>query len=75
MENTQRGFLQGLAYSIGWIIEAHDEETIAMGLLQHSGYTYADLLKAGCDPHDLKPIAKALSLRLDGKPLKRIHSN
>lgn len=65
-----REFIQGLAYSVAWLIEAHDEVSIAIDLLTYSGYTYGDLRRAGCDSHDLKPIAKALGLRVDGKPRK-----
>lgn len=64
----ERSFIQGLGYAVGWIIRAHDEPTIAIELLDSSGYTYADLVAAECDPHDLKPIAKELELHIDGTP-------
>lgn len=65
------GFLQGLAYSVGWIIQAHGFESVGIELLKSSGYEYADLLKAKCDRNDLKPIAQALKLRVDGTPHKK----
>lgn len=70
-QDEKCGFLRGLAYSVGWIIQAHDYEDVGLELLECSGYEYADLLNAKCDTHDLKPIAKALGLRVDGKPRKK----
>jgi hypothetical protein len=63
-------FVQGIAYAVGWIIEAHGFESVGLELLKSSGYSYADLLTAHCDKKDLIPIAKALGLRLDGTPRK-----
>lgn len=70
MDQGRCGFLQGLAYAIAWVIVAHDQESIALEMLENSGYTYDDLRRAGCDSYDLKPIAKVLDLRVDGKPRK-----
>lgn len=69
----QRGFKQGLAYTVGWILQSHDDEVIAMDLLKSSGMDYSDLQKSGAAEHDLKPIRKALNRenRLYGsEPLK-----
>lgn len=63
-------FIRGIAYSVSWLIKAHDEESIALELLEQSGYDYTDLLFAECDPYDLKPIADALGIQVDGKPRK-----
>ena len=68
--SEQASFLQGLAYAIGWIIRSHGFESVGIELLKISGYTYADLLKVGCDETDLEPIAKALGLHVDGMELE-----
>ena len=69
IESTD-SWLSGLAYSVGMLIYNYGQNSIALDLLNQSGHSYQDLLDAGCATYDLKPIARALKVKLDGTPLK-----
>ena len=51
-------FVQGLGYAAAWLVNAHDQPTIAGELLKESGFKLVAFRKA-CDPYDFKFIKKA----------------
>ena len=53
-------FEQGLAFIIAELIRRHDQPTMAVSILEQSGFTIEQLKEAGVVKYDLKTIKKAL---------------
>ena len=51
-------FVSGLGYAIGWLVNAHDQPTMAGELMAESGFKMSDFNKS-CNKYDLKFIRVA----------------
>ena len=60
MPTIELNFEQGLAYALGELIRQYDEPSIAIDILNQSGFTYEKLKESNVVGCDLKVIRKAL---------------
>lgn len=51
-------FIAGFACCISFLIDGHDQPTIARDAMNEHGFTFKDFKQANIDMYDLKIIAK-----------------
>ena len=59
MDNHERSFIQGFSVAIAFIAVDHMQPILAADAMKAHGFTFEDLVEAGCEEYDLERLRTA----------------